>query len=75
MIKSTLGEVILTQPNYELCDVLSCTKEDVDMSVEAILGADLTSILGALSDIYGAGHAMEMWTRSAELFRETLIGE
>ena len=75
MIQSKLGEVKITQPNYELCDVLSCTKEDVDMSVEATLGADLTSILGALGDIYGTEHAMEMWTRSAEFYIEIMKGE
>lgn len=75
MIISTLGDVTLTKPNYKSCDVLSCTKEDVDMSVEAILGADLTSILGALGDMYGTEHAMEMWTHSAEVYIEIMKGE
>lgn len=42
---------------------------------EATLGADLTSILGALTDIYGIEHAMEMWTHSAELYIEIMKGE
>lgn len=75
MIQSKFGAVKLTRPDYDLCDILSCSKEDVDHVVEATLVADLTSILGALGDIYGTGHAMEMWTRSAETYIEIMKGE
>lgn len=75
MIKASLGEVHLTQPNYKLCDILGVTKSDVDLIVEAGLGADLTTILGALADVYGADKALEMWTKSAELFLKSLKGE
>lgn len=75
MIQSKLGEVKITRPNYELCNILNCSKSDVDNVVEASLGADLTSILGALGDIYGTEHAMEMWTRSAEVYIETMKGD
>ena len=54
MIKSCLGKVNLTIPDYKLCKILDITKEEVDRIVEAGLGADLTSILGALADVYGA---------------------
>lgn len=30
MIQSKLGEVKITRPNYDLCDFLSYSKEDVD---------------------------------------------
>lgn len=75
MIQSKLGEVKITQPNYELCKILNCTKEDVDISVKAGLVADLSAILGALSHRYGTENAMEMWTRSAELYIEAMKGE
>ena len=75
MIQSKLGEVRITRPNYELCHILNCTKDDVDHIVEASIGADLTAILGALGDIYGTEHAMELWTRSAEVYIENMKGE
>lgn len=75
MIQSKLGEVKITRPDYELCKILNCSKSDVDSAVEAGLGADLTSILGALGDIYGAEHAMEMWTRAGEYYIDYLKGE
>lgn len=75
MIESKLGEVKITRPNYELCDLLGCSSSDVDMVVEATIGADLTAILNALASVYGTEHAMEMWTRSAELYIKTMKGE
>ena len=75
MIKSCLGEVHLTKPDYHLCEILNVPKEDADLVIEAGLGADLTAILGALADTYGIDKACEMWTRSAEIFVETLKGE
>ena len=75
MIKSCLGEVHLTRPNYHLCDILHVPKEEVDLVVETGLGADLTSILGALADVYGAEKALEMWTKSAETFINFTKGE
>lgn len=75
MIQSKLGEVKITRPNYELCEVLDCSKHDVDKIVEATIGADLTAILNALADIYGTEHAMVIWTRSAEVYIENMKGE
>lgn len=75
MIQSKLGEVKITQPIYELCKILNCNKEDVDRVVKAGLVADLASILGALSNRYGTENAMEMWTRCAELYIESMKGE
>lgn len=75
MIQSKMGEVKITRPNYELCKLLNCSKSDVDHVVEVTIGADLISILGALNDIYGTEYAMEFWTRSAEVFVETMKGE
>ena len=75
MIQSKLGEVKITRPDYKLCDVLSCSKSDVDMCVEVTLGADLTSILGVLGDIYGSEHALGMWTRTAEIYIDVLKGD
>lgn len=75
MIKSCLGEVHLTKPDYQLCEILNVSKEEVDIVVETGLGADLTAILGALADVYGAEKALEMWTKSAEIFLKTMKGE
>lgn len=75
MIQSKLGEVKITRPNYELCELLDCSKTDVDAVTEATLGADLSSILNALASMYGIDHAMEMWTRSAEVYIESMKGE
>ena len=75
MIKATLGEVHITRPDYKLCDILGVSKSVVDIAVETGLGADLSSILGALSDVYGAEKALEMWTKSAEIFIEYMKGD
>lgn len=75
MIISKLGEVKITRPNYELCKILKCSKSDVDKTVETGLGADLTAILGALADIYGIEHAMEMWTETADFYIKFMKGE
>ena len=75
MIKSCLGEVHLTKPDYHLCEILNVPKEDVDIVVEAGLGADLTAILGVLAGVYGAEKALEMWTKSAEIFIDFTKGE
>lgn len=75
MIKSCLGEVQLTRPDYKLCDILNIPKEEVDLVVEAGLVADLTSVLGALADVYGAEKALEMWTKSAQRYLEALKGD
>ena len=75
MINSCLGEVHLTRPDYKLCEILHVTKEEVDLVVETGLGADLTAILGALADVYGAEKALEMWTASAETFIKVTKGE
>ena len=75
MIQSKLGEVKLTQPNYELCKLLNCSSEEVDISVEATLSADLSSILMALAHRYGAEKALSMWTHSAQIVIDELKGE
>lgn len=75
MIKATLGEVHITKADYRLCDILGISKSEVDMVVETGLGADLSSILGALTDVYGAEKALEMWTKSAEIFIEYMKGD
>ena len=67
MIKSKLGEVKLTKPNYELCDILDCSKEEVDATVKALLVSDLGSILSALEIQYGMADALEMWVTVADL--------
>ena len=72
MIKSQLGEVHLTKPDYRLCEILSISKSDVDISVEAGLRADLTAIINALVQRYGTDKAMNMWTGAVEVYMETL---
>lgn len=66
MIQAKMGFVKLTKPNYKLCDLLQCSKQDVDLVVEANLYGDITSILAALADVYGAEKALDMWTKAAE---------
>lgn len=68
MIKSCLGEVHLTRPNYELCKILNVSKESADKTVRAMLGADTTAILRALADYYGENEALKIWYDSAETF-------
>ena len=60
MIQTKLGEVKLTKPNYKLCDLLQCSKEDVDIVVKSELTADLCSILHALEHEYDPVTAFEM---------------
>ena len=67
MIQSKLGEVKLTKPNYQLCDLLQCSKADVDIAVKSGLIADLCSILHALTLEYDPVTAFEMWTKAAEV--------
>lgn len=66
MIKACLGEVHITRPDYQLCKILNITKQDVDLVVEADLYGDITSILDALADVYGADKALDMWTKALE---------
>ena len=75
MIKSCLGEVHLTRPNYELCSILGVTPEVVDETVRNMLGADTTAILGALADCYGDEVALKIWYESAETFIRAKKGE
>ena len=75
MIQSKLGEVKFTKPNYELCKLLNCKPEDVDLEVEATLFADLSAILMALVHRYGAERALSMWTGSAQMLIDELKGE
>lgn len=70
MITSTLGEVKLTQPNYNLCKTLDCTKDELDTVVKATLVADLGAILKALEIKYGMADALEMWVKVADLVTE-----
>ena len=67
MIQSKLGEVKLTKPNYQLCDLLQCSKADVDIAVKSELIADHCSILHALRLEYDPVTAFEMWTKAASI--------
>ena len=67
MIQSKLGEVKLTKPNYQLCELLQCSKEDVDISVKSGLIAYLCSILKALELEFDPATAFEMWTKAATI--------
>ena len=67
MILSKLGEVKLTKPNYQLCDLLQCSKSEVDTAVKLGLIADLCSILKALELEYDPVTAFEMWTKAAQM--------
>ena len=45
MIETKLGETKITKANYKLCNLLNCSKEDVDIAVLSELTADLCAIL------------------------------
>lgn len=75
MIYTNLGKVKTTQPNYKLCELLNMPKSEVNNVTEAILGADLMTILDALAGIFGTEHAMEIWTHVAEAYIEDMKGE
>lgn len=70
MIVTKLGTVKLTKPNYQLCDLLQCSKEDVDIAVKSGLIADLCTILKALELEYDIETALEMWTKAATVIVE-----
>lgn len=72
MIKSQLGEVHLTTPDYQLCDILNVTRADVDRVVEIGLRADLVSILGALVEEYGTNKAMDMWADAVKSYIDVI---
>lgn len=70
MIKASLGTVQLTKANYELCDLLKTTPQEVDFVVEAGLKTDLTCILSALIKRYGLDKALTMWQGAVEVYIE-----
>lgn len=67
MIETKMGETKITKPNYKLCDLLNCSKKDVDIAVRAGLTADLCSILHAIKETQGLEKALEMWLKAAEI--------
>ena len=67
MIQSKLGEVKLTKPNYQLCELLDCEPSEIDIAVKSGLIADLCSILKALELEYDPVTAFEMWTKAATI--------
>ena len=67
MIETKMGETKITKPNYKLCNLLSCSKEDVDIAVRAGLTADLCSILHAIKETQGLENALQMWLKAAEI--------
>lgn len=71
MIQAKLGAVKLIKPNYQLCELLQCSKEDVDIAVKAGLIGDLCTILKALELEYNIETALEMWTKAATI----IVGE
>ena len=71
MIESHLGKVKLTKANYDLCDLLHCSKEDMDATIEAALIADLAAILITLGKQYDPVKAMEMWLKVADIALES----
>ena len=75
MIKSQLGRVQLTKPNYELAKHLDMSPSDVDITVETGLCADLTAILNALVIRYGINKALDMWYDAVEIYAKSRKGE
>lgn len=67
MIETKLGETKITEANYKLCNLLNCSKEDVDVAVRAGLTVDLCSILHAIKETHGIETALKMWLKAAEI--------
>lgn len=70
MINVKMGVVKFTKPNYELCKLMDCSKEEVDMVVQAGLVTDLATIFLGLADAYGVEKALEMHKLSIEVLIE-----
>lgn len=75
MIKSQLGTVQLTKPNYELAKKLEMTPEDIDIVTEVGLRTDLTAILCALVERYGINKALDMWYDAVKVYVEAQKGD
>lgn len=75
MIKSQLGTVQLTKPNYELAKHLEISPTDVDIIVETGLRADLTAILNAFVIRYGLNKALDIWYDAVAVYAESQKGE
>ena len=75
MIKSQLGTVQLTKPNYELAKHLEMSPTDVDIIVETGLRADLTAILNAFVVRYGLNKALDIWYDAVAVYAESQKGE
>ena len=71
MIESKLGTVKFTKANYELCDLLHCSKEDIDATVKSTLTADLAAILFSLGKKYDPVTAIEMWLKVVDIVLES----
>ena len=67
MIKSELGRVLMTKPDYSINRNMHLPDEMTDDAVSVILSADLSCILRSLIERYGAVEALEMWTEVAEV--------
>lgn len=67
MIETKLGETKITKANYKLCNLLNCSKEDVDIAVRSGLTADLCSIFHAIKETYGLETTLDMWLKAAEI--------
>lgn len=75
MIKSQLGTVQLTKPNYEMAKHLDMKPSDVDIVVETGLRADLTAILNAFVVRYGLNKALDIWYDAVAVYAESQKGE
>ena len=75
MIHSELGIVKITRPDIISKELFKCSETVATAFCEAIIGADLTAIFNALASMYGIDHAMEIWTRSVEVYIESMKGE
>ena len=75
MIKSQLGTVQLTQPDYEMANHLDMKPSEVDIIVETGLRVDLTAILNAFVVRYGLNKALDMWYDAVAVYAESQKGE
>lgn len=68
MIKSQLGTVFLSKPNYELAKQLEVSPSDADIAIKSILRADLIAILNAFVLRYGLNEALDLWYDVVEAY-------
>ena len=75
MIKSQLGTVFLSKPDYELAKSIEVSPSNADIAIKSILKADLIAILNAFVVRYGLNEALDLWYDVVEAYAKNQKGE